>query len=112
MDERIDDIQAKSEPRKWLRQACFRFGRPIARDRRGGDRDSLITFQRGVIGGRGPVMDFAALMDGCRMKKNALGKRRFAGVDMRGNTDVPHLFERKLTSAYVVIAYSIHFHTD
>ena len=41
-------------------------------------------------------MHFADLVDHAGVKKNALGQRRLAGVDVRGNPDVPRPLEREL----------------
>jgi hypothetical protein len=40
-------------------------------------------------------MDFAHLVDGAGVEKNTLSRRGFAGVDVRGNTDITRPFERE-----------------
>ncbi len=41
-------------------------------------------------------MHFTDLVDHAGVKKNALGQRRLAGVDVRGNADVARPLEREL----------------
>jgi hypothetical protein len=40
-------------------------------------------------------MDLAHLVDGAGVKKNTLGRRRLAGVNVRGNADVARPLERE-----------------
>ena len=58
------------------------------------DRDAAFLFLLHEIHGGGAVMDFADLMALAGVIKNALSRRRLAGVDMRGNADVAIHVER------------------
>ena len=42
-------------------------------------------------------MDLTHLVDGAGIKKDALGGRRLAGVNVRGNANVPGPFQREWT---------------
>jgi hypothetical protein len=39
-------------------------------------------------------VDFAELVRAARVIKDALGRRRLTGIDMCGDADIPHPFER------------------
>ena len=63
---------------------------------RGGRRDgdaALLLLLHEIHGG-GAVVHFADLMALARVIENALGRRRLAGIDMRGNADVAIFLER------------------
>ena len=71
---RVDDVDAVIFPEA---------GR---RGRRDGDAAFLFLLHE--VHGGGAVMDFADLMALAGVIENALGRRRLAGVDVRGNADV------------------------
>ena len=77
---RVDDVDAVVFPEA---------GR---RGRRDGDAAFLLLLHE--VHGGGAVMDFADLMALAGVIENALGRRRLAGVDMRGNADIAIMFER------------------
>ena len=59
-----------------------------------GDGDAAFLLLLHEVHGGGAVMDFADLMALARVIENALGRRRLAGIDMRGNADVAIFLER------------------
>ena len=67
---------------------------PVAGRRGGRDRDAALLLLLHEIHGGGAVMHFADLMALARVIENALGRRRLAGIDMRGNADVAIHIER------------------
>ena len=73
----------------------FRLG-PEAGRRGGGDRDAALAFLLHPVGHRVAVIHVADLVDQAGVKENALGRRRLAGVDVRGDADVARALERVL----------------
>ena len=67
---------------------------PEAGRRRRGDGDAAFLLLLHEVHGRGAVMHFADLVALAGVIKNALGRRRLAGVDMRGNADIAVFVER------------------
>ncbi len=80
---RVDDIDAVIVPETG------------GRGRSDGDAAFLFLFHE--IHGGGAVMDFADLMGSAGVIKNALRRRRLAGIDMRGNADISVAVERGLS---------------
>ena len=63
--------------------------------RRGGrDGDAALLLLLHEVHGGGAVMHFADLVALAGVIQNALGRRRLAGVDMRGNADIAIAIER------------------
>ena len=62
----------------------------------GRDGDAALLFLLHEIHGGGAVMDFADLVALAGIIKNALSRRRLAGIDMRGNADVAIHVERSV----------------
>ena len=61
---------------------------PEAGRRGGRDRDAALLLLLHEVHGGGAVMDFADLMALAGVIEDALGRRRLAGIDMRGNADI------------------------
>ncbi len=70
--------------------------RPTARGRGGSNRNSALALLLHPIRDGGAFMHLAHLVDHSGIKQNALGDRRLAGVNVRGNSDVPRSLEREL----------------
>ena len=83
-------------PSKHLVDARFLLLRPGAGRRGGSDRDAALAFLLHPVGHGGAFVHFADLVDHAGVKKNALGQRRLAGIDVRGDADVPRPLEREL----------------
>ena len=65
--------------------------------RRGGsDRDAALALLLHPVGDGVAVMHLTHLMDHAGVKENALGHRRLAGINVRGDADVARPLERKL----------------
>ena len=62
---------------------------PVAGRRGGRDRDAALLLLLHEIHGGSAVVHFADLVALARVIKDALGRRRLAGVDVRGNADIP-----------------------
>ena len=76
---------------------------PEARRRGRRDRDATLLLLLHEVHGGGAVMDFADLMGLAGVIKNALGGRRLAGVDVRGNADVAVSFERGRAGHFLLL---------
>ena len=74
MPRRIDDIDLKAFPLGRRRRTC--------------NRNAARLFLRQKIHRRLTVVDFADFVNFFRIVEDALGRRRFAGVDMRHDTKV------------------------
>src|SRR4051812_28679853 len=62
---------------------------PVAGGRGRRDGDAAFLFLLHEVHGGGAVMDFADLVGLAGVIKDALGRRGLAGIDMRGNPDIP-----------------------
>ncbi len=67
---------------------------PLARNCGGGDRDAALTLLLHVVSRGVAVMHFANAVRHARVVQDTLGRRRLAGIDMRGDADVADLVER------------------
>ena len=67
---------------------------PEAGGRGRGDRDAALLLLLHVVHDGGAVVHFADLVRNAGVEKDALGRRRLAGVDVRGDTDVPVALDR------------------
>jgi hypothetical protein len=76
----IDNIDARLAPG---RRRCRR-----------GDRDAALLLLDHPIHSRGAVVHLAHLMHAPGKEEDAFRASRLAGVDVRGNADVPRAFER------------------
>ncbi len=77
---RIDNVDARIAPRRGGR------GR--------GDRDAALLLLDHPVHRRSAVVHLADLMDASGVKENTFGTGRLAGIDVRGNTDIPRALER------------------
>ena len=68
---------------------------PSAGNGGGGDRDATLALLLHPIGHGRPLVHLAHLVDGARIEKDALGRRRLARIDVRGNSDVPGPLQRE-----------------
>ena len=93
---RVDDVHAHLDAFEHLVDALFRLLHPGAGRRGGGDRDAALAFLLHPVGHGGAFVHLTDLVDHAGVKKDALGQRRLAGVDVRGNADVPRPLEREL----------------
>src|SRR5574341_285151 len=66
---------------------------PEARRRRRGDGDAALLLLHHPVHDRGAVMHFTDLIGNTGIVKDALGRRRFTGVDVSHNPDVTSIFE-------------------
>ena len=78
---------------------------PEAGRRGRGDGDAAFLFLLHEVHGGGAVMDFADLVALAGVIENALGRRRLAGIDMRGNADIAIHVERGGASHVGVSSY-------
>ena len=60
-----------------------------------GNRDAPLALLLHPVGHGGAFMHLTDLVDHARVKENALGQRRLARVDVRGNSNVARPLERK-----------------
>jgi len=84
---RVDDVDAMS------RLAAHRRGvgdikTPLTGDSRRLNRDAAFLLLRHKVGSCSTIVNFADAMHAAGVEKDALGRRGFAGVDVRGNADV------------------------
>ena len=70
------------------------FLRPEAGDGGGGDRDAAFLFLLHPVGHGVAVIHVTDLVDQSGVKENTLGRRRLAGVNVRGDADVAGAFQR------------------
>src|SRR5206468_12774679 len=70
--------------------------RPRAGCRRRSDRNPALALLFHPIGHGRAFVHLPDLVDHAGIKQNALSQRRFAGIDVRGDADVPRPFEREL----------------
>jgi hypothetical protein len=87
---RVDDVDALLDP---LPGADGRF--PGAGDGGRGDRDAALALLLHPVGDRGAVVDLAHLVDGARVKEDALGRGRLARVDVGRDADVARPLKRE-----------------
>src|SRR5262249_21808245 len=62
-------------------------------DDRAGDGDPALLLLGEVVGGGLPLVHLAHLADLSGVEKDPLGEGRLAGVDMRGDAEVPNLLD-------------------
>ena len=93
---RVNDINALLDTLENLVNAWLLTLRPRTGRRRRSNRNPTLALLFHPIGHGGAFVDFTDLMDHAGVKKDALGQRRLAGVNVRGDPDVPRLFEREL----------------
>ena len=67
---------------------------PLARHRGGGDGDAALALLLHVVGRGVAVMHLADAVRNARVVQDALGRRRLAGIDMRGDPDIAELGQR------------------
>ena len=67
---------------------------PEGRGRSRGDRDAALLLLLHVVHDGGAVVHFADLVRNAGVEKDALGRRRLAGVDVRRDTDVTVALDR------------------
>src|SRR6185437_15716027 len=80
---RVDDVDAMVAPE--------------AGRRGGGDGDAALLLLLHPVHGGGALMDFADLVGPAGVIKDALGRRRLAGIDMGHDADVAIAIERGST---------------
>ena len=83
--------------------------RPGAGRGRGSDRDAALAFLLHPVGHGGAFMHLTDLVDHAGVKKDALGDRRLAGVDVRGDPDVARPLERELAIRRIRIRRQLAF---
>jgi len=93
---RVNDVDALLDAFENFVNAFFLALRPTAC--RGGrrDRDAALTLLFHPIGDGGALVHLAHLVNHAGIKQHALGDRCLAGIDMRGDPDVPRSFQREL----------------
>ena len=69
---------------------------PLARRRRGRDRDAALLLLLHPVHDRGALVNLADFVRAARVVEDALGRRRLTGVDVRHDPDVSGLEEREL----------------
>jgi hypothetical protein len=67
---------------------------PEARGRGGRDRDPALLLLLHPVHRGGAIVDLADLVALAGIEKNALGRRRLPGIDVRHDADVPVMLER------------------
>ena len=70
--------------------------RPLARGRRGRDRDAALLLLLHPVHRRRALVNLAHLVGAAGVVEDALGRRRLARVDVGHDPDVPGLLEREL----------------
>ena len=78
-----------------LVNAVFLALRPEAGGGGGGDGDAALALLLHPVGHGGAFMHLADLVDHAGVEEDALGERRLAGVDVRGDADVARPLQRK-----------------
>ncbi len=66
---------------------------PEAGGSRGGNGDPALLFLRHPVHGSGAVVDFAQLVTDPGVKQNPLGRRGFAGINVRRDADIAVAFD-------------------
>ena len=92
----VDDVHAHLDAFESLVNAFLLALLPEAGRRRRSDRDAALALLLHPVGHGRAFMHLADLVDHAGVKKNALGQRRLAGVDVRGDADVARPLERIL----------------
>jgi hypothetical protein len=92
----VDDVHPHFDAFESLVNALFLFLHPGAGRRGGRDGDAALALLLHPVRNGRAFMHFTDLVDHAGVKENALGQRGLAGVDVRGNADVPRLLEREL----------------
>src|ERR1019366_239132 len=88
---RVDDVDAVHDA---ARRPIDRPPEAVRRRRR--DRDPALLLLDHVVHGRGALVDLADLVVHARVIKDALGRRRLTGIDVRHDADIARSFERVL----------------
>src|SRR5260370_37036497 len=96
MSGRVDDVDAMLDSFENLVNAFFPL-RPCAGRRRRSDGDASFPLQVHPGGHGRAFMNLTDFVDHAGVKQNALGQRRLAGINVRGDADVPRSLERELT---------------
>ena len=91
---RVDDVDPHFDVLKHLVNAGLRFLRPGAGGGGRRDRDAALALLLHPVGHGRAFVHLTDLVDHAGVKKDALGQRRLAGVNVRGDSDVPRLLER------------------
>ena len=89
MARRVDDVDAMFTP--------------ITRCGGRGDGNAAFLLLLHEVHGRSAVVHFADFMAFARIIENTLGRRRLAGIDMRGNADVAVFIERRRTGHHKIL---------
>ena len=82
-------------PFESLVDALFLALRPEAGRGGGGDGDAALAFLLHPVGHGGAFVHLAHLVDRAGVEKDALGRRRLARVDVRGDADVARPLQRE-----------------
>jgi hypothetical protein len=90
---RVDDVDPVRDAHRRLRPAIFLLG-PVTRGRRGGDGDAALALLLHPIRDGIAVIHIAHAMDEPRVKEDALGGGRLAGIDVRRNPNVAGTLHR------------------
>ena len=91
---RINDVDAHFLLFKKLHNAHLLNLLPKTSRRRRRDRNTTLTLLLHPVRDGRALMHLTDPVDAARIKQNALRQRRLARINVRGNTDVPRLFER------------------
>ena len=81
-------------PSKILNTPLLLVCSPEAGRRSRSDRDAALALLLHPVGHGGAFVHLTDLVDHAGVKKDALGQRRLAGIDVRGDADVPRPLER------------------
>ena len=92
---RVDDVDPVRHAEERLVGAVVLL-RPVAGRGRGGDGDAALALLLHPVGHGVAVVHVAHLVDEPGVKEDALGGRRLAGVDVRGDADVARALQRVL----------------
>jgi hypothetical protein len=106
---RVDDVHALLDAFENLVNAFFFLLHPRAGRRRRSDRDAALAFLLHPVGHGRAFVHLTDLVDHAGVKQNALGQRRLAGIDVRGDADVPRPLERELAVRRIRIRRSWFF---
>ncbi len=96
MARRVNDVDALLDSLKNFVNAGLLSLRPCASCRRGCNRDAAFAFLLHPVGHGRPFVHLTDLVNHARIKQDALGQRRLAGIDVRRDPDVPGPLEREL----------------
>ena len=108
----INDVHPVRDARESLEQAFLRLLRPKTGHRRRGDRDATLALLLHPIRHRIAVIHITNLVDQTRVKQDPLGRRRLAGVNVRGDPDVARALHRVRTvrriDRFIFFDYCLH----